>query len=136
VVARVSSAAPLHPRRAATAHRHHDDLRRHTDPHRHDAAAEPARHDEIALFPHVSIGKTVAIARRHHRRITEQPDLTAVRVAAQHQRHALRHLHGDVGLMRHEDDRRIVRDLRERAGQVVNTDAPPGKPLGDGRNAT
>ena len=48
-----------------------------------------------------------------------QVDLAAVGMAAQGQRHALRHLLEDQRLMREQDDRRIVLDLPQRAGEIV-----------------
>ena len=43
----------------------------------------------------------------------------------QRQRHALRHAREDVGFVRHQDRRRIVRDLGERAGEIVDADLAP-----------
>ena len=74
------------------------------------------------LLPDVTIGEAIAEARGHDRRPAKQPELAAMRMAGQHERHALRHAGHDVGLMRHEDDRPVVRHLRKRTGEIVDAD--------------
>src|SRR5580700_2076342 len=64
--------------RPRPAERHQHDLRRNAETERHDAAAQPARDDDVAVDPHMAISQPVAVSRRHHRRPPEQSHLTAV----------------------------------------------------------
>ena len=109
-----------------SAQRYLDDLGRHAETKRHDAAAEPAGHDDIAIDPRMAIGKKVAVAGRHHRRPAEQADLAAMGMTGQLQRHARRHAHGNVGLMRKQDDRRVVGDPGKRRVEIVHANATDG----------
>src|SRR6266540_6469946 len=79
--------------RGLGAQRHEHDFRRHADADWHDAAAESARNDHVASFAYMTVGESVAVTRWRDRRPAEQPDLAAVGVTAEHQRHALRHPH-------------------------------------------
>ena len=45
-------------------------------------------------------------------------------MAGELQRDARRHAHRDVGLVRQQDERRIVGDLRKRRAEIVDADAP------------
>ena len=52
------------------------------------------------------------------------------------QRHALGHPARDIGLVREQDDRRIVGDLGKRGTEIVDADAmngtkPPRRPIGE-----
>ena len=47
---------------APAAQRHENDLRRHAETERHDAAAEPARDDQITSLAHMAIREPVAVA--------------------------------------------------------------------------
>ena len=51
------------------------------------------------LFANMTVGISVAVTRRNHRRPAEQPQLSAVRMAAQYQRNPFRHTHHDIGFM-------------------------------------
>ena len=67
------------------------------------------------------VGIAVAVPRRHHRRPAEQPHLPAMRMAGQGQRSPRRRLVGeDVGLMRQQNDRRVVGHLPQGARQIVD----------------
>src|SRR6185437_1829612 len=88
---------------------HHHDFRRHAEPHRGDRAAEPARHDHVAaVLDDVAVGETVAVPARYDRRIAEDADLAAMRVAGERQRNARRYLHENIRLMRKQDRGRIA----------------------------
>ena len=45
-------------------------------------------------------------------------------MAGELQRHPRRHALGDVGLMRQQNDRRVIGDLRQRRAEIVDADAP------------
>src|SRR3954452_18574481 len=104
--------------------RHLDDLRRHADADWHDAATEAARYDDVAFQPEVTISEPEAMLRLNCRRPAEQADLAAMGVAGQLQSDARGHPRRDIGLMREQDDRRIVGDLGERRVEIVGAEAP------------
>ena len=99
-------------------------------PMRTGSIEQPRPPDTIRLrssSTDVTIGEAVAIARRHARGIAEQPHLAAMGVAGQRERHALGHMGENVGLVRQQDHRRVVRHLGQRAGQIVDAlEAAPG----------
>src|SRR3954451_13261897 len=103
--------------------RHLDDLRRHADADWHDAATETARDDDVAFQPEVTISEPEAMLRLNCRRPAEQADLAAMGVAGQLQSDARGHPRRDIGFMREQDHRCIVADLRERSGEIVDTEA-------------
>src|SRR6516225_3120553 len=107
----------------------HHDLRWHADAHGQDRATEPAGNDEVpSIFDHMSVSVAVAIARRDHWRVAEQTDLAAVRVTRQGEGDASWHARKNVGLVRQQDHRRIVRDLGQGTVEVVHTGkAAPGR---------
>src|SRR3954466_13831395 len=69
--------------RRGPSQRHLDDLRRHADTDRHDAATEAAGDDEIAFQPDVTIGEPQAVLPLNGRRPAEQADLAAMGVAGE-----------------------------------------------------
>src|SRR5215218_327561 len=72
----------------------------------------------------MTIGEPEAVLRRNRRRPAEQADLAAMGVAGQLQRDAGGHARRDIGLMREQDDRRIVADLGKRRVEIVGAEAP------------
>ena len=74
------------------------------------------------LFDLVPIKIARAEARRHNRRIAENANLAAVRVACNRQRNAVRDLWKNIRLMRHQDHGRIVRHLLQRARKIIDAD--------------
>src|SRR6185437_6307874 len=75
--------------RRLSAQRHLHDFRRHAETKRHDAAAEAAGNDHVAIEPRVAIGEAIAVTRRHDRRPSEQPDLATMSMSRKLQRDAL-----------------------------------------------
>src|SRR5262245_40214315 len=82
------------------------------------------------IFHNVSVGVTVAVARRNDGRVTEHAHLPAMRMARKRQRDALGHYGKDIRLMRKQDHRRIIRYLRQRAAQIVDAAETSGATLG------
>src|SRR6478752_7903883 len=117
-----ASTGELRDGRPLPAQRHQHDLGRDAETERHDAAAETAGDDDIAVHADVTIGEKWP--GRRHRRPAEQADLAAMGMAGKLQRHPRRHALGDIRLMRQQNDRRIVRDSCQRRAEIVDTDAP------------
>src|SRR5690242_2170823 len=90
--------------RHGTPQRYLDNLGRHADADRHDAATEAAGDDEIAFQAEMAVGEPQAVLGRHGRRPAEQADLAAMGMAGQLQRDARGHQRCNVGLVREQDD--------------------------------
>ena len=100
-----------------------DDLGRRAEPDRQRRAPKPAGDDQVpAVFDLVPINITRAEARRHNRRIAKNANLAAVRVAGKRQRNAFRDLWKNIRLMRHQDHRRIIRHLLQRARKIIDAE--------------
>jgi len=99
------------------------DFRRDSEPQRHDAGAQSARHDHLAaILGDVVVGIAGAVGRGNERGPQQrQPDLSAMGMARQRERHLVRHTRKDVGLVHEQKDRIIGAHTRERTGQVVLT---------------
>ena len=130
------------PQQACRAGRHGDDPGRSTEPGStaepssidtisgrtpkrigQDAETQPARDDEVAVvFDHMAIGVAIAEARRHQRRIAEQPDLPAMGMTRERQRDSPGHVGKYVRLVRQQDDGRAVSDFRQRPLEIVQPD--------------
>src|SRR5262245_44984104 len=72
------------------------------------------------LLYDVSVGEPIAEPRGHHRRITEDPDLSTMGVPGQRQGHARWYARKNVRFVRQQNYGRWIRDLRERARQIVD----------------
>jgi hypothetical protein len=87
---------------------------------RHDAAAEAAGDHDVAVHADVTIGEL--LSRRRDRRPAEHAHLAAMGMAGELQRDARRHAPRDVGLVRQQNDRRVVGDFRQRRAEIVDAD--------------
>ncbi len=76
----------------------------------------------FAVLHDVAVGVAVSVARRHDGRVPEHAQLAAVGVAADGKGHAGRDAREDVGLVGHEQHRRVVGHLGQRTGEVVEAD--------------
>ena len=107
--------------REAFAQRHQHDLWRDTESERHQAAAEAAGDHDVAIGADVAIDQP--LARRRHRRPSEQPKLAAMGMPGKLQHHPRRYAQRHVGLVRQQNDRCIVGDFRKRRREIVDADA-------------
>jgi hypothetical protein len=97
------------------------DFRRHSEPHRHGAGAEPSRNNHVPAGLHdVPVCKPPTVSGRDEARPEQRnADLAAMGVACQRQAHARRDFDEDVRLVRQEDHGMVRRHLAERARQIV-----------------
>ncbi len=118
--ARKRSEVPLRHRRPCRAQRHQHDFRGDAEPERHDAAAEAAGDQDVAVHLDVAIGEL--LPGRRDRRLAQHAHLAAMGMAGELQRDARGHAPRYIGLMRHQNHRRVVGDLRQRGAEIVDAD--------------
>src|SRR5262249_49540707 len=104
------------------AERHQYDFGGNADAERHDAAAEAAGDDDVAIFPDMAVGEL--LPGRRDRRPAEQALLPAMGMTGELQRNARGHARGDIGLMCEQDRGGIIGDFGERRAEIVDADAP------------